>query len=57
MLPAYLSPSKTAKNLNGVEMGAAIPPRGICSLKIVTEQRSKECSIGHILKRLWLPVI
>jgi hypothetical protein len=29
MLEMYLSPCKTAKNLNRVEMGATIPPRGI----------------------------
>jgi hypothetical protein len=38
-------------------MGATIPPRGICSLEIVTKYRSKECSIDHILERLWHPVI
>jgi len=57
MLLAYLSPCKAPKNLNRVEMGATIPSRGIRSLKIVTEHRSKECSIDHILKGVWLPVI
>jgi hypothetical protein len=57
MLAAYLSPCKTAKNLNRVEMGATIPPRSIRSLKIVTEHRSKECSVDHILEGPWFPVI
>ena len=57
MLLAYLSPCKAPKNLNRVEMGATIPSRGIRSLKIVTEHRSKEGSVDHILKGVWLPVI
>lgn len=57
MLAAYLSPCKTAENLDRVEMWATIPPRSIRSLKIVTEHRSKECSVDHILKGLWLPMI
>lgn len=53
----YLSSCKIPENICGKEIRPTVPTRCICSIKIVTVNRSKKGCIDGILKRLWRSMI